>query len=342
MPVTSFVMSIVKLVPGLGAAGAIAIAAYLGTLWGPVSHAGISPLTLSILVGVLLGNLRPALGQGTWLPGLRLAQKNLLRIGVALYGFNLNFFQIAEVGRRGLMIDVLMLSSTLALGYWLGTRWLKLDRQQALLIAAGSAICGAAAVVATVSVLRMSDDERIGKASTAVATVVLFGTMAMFLYPLLFGWLGENRVSFGVFVGSTVHEVAQVVAIGNAIGGEVANGAVITKMIRVLLLIPFLLALSFGTSRRQADGEKQPIAIPWFALLFALFAGLNSTFEIPEPMLSALRQVGVASLTVAMAAFGMETTLGRMRQAGPKPLLLGAVLFVYLVGIGGWISLRGN
>lgn len=331
-------MSLSKFIPGLGLIAVLVALASLGAQRPQLSALGASPLTLAIVLGALLGNLRPALAHGRWQPGLRFAQKILLRAGVALYGFNLDLQQIAEAGRSGLLIDVLMLCSTLAVGYFVGTRWLRMERASALLIAAGSAICGAAAIVATVSVLRLEESDSVRKAATAVATVVLFGTAAMFIYPLLFTWLGANRPLFGIFIGSTVHEVAQVVAIGNAIGGAAAHNAVIVKMIRVLMLVPFLLGLSFWLARNEPAGRKKNIAVPWFALIFVLFAALNSLFALPGTLLHVLRQTGVVSLSFAMAAFGMETTFALIRQAGLKPLLLGAILFAYLVIVGGWVN----
>lgn len=331
-------MPFIKLSPGLGLAAIIAFAASLGAGNAELRALGISPLILAILAGALLGNLWPRLAGGARQPGLRFAQKTLLRAGVALYGFNLDLQQVIEAGRSGLLIDVLILTSTLAIGSLIGVRWLRMDRQSALLISAGSAICGAAAVVATVSVLRMEEEESVRKTATAVATVVLFGTAAMFLYPALFAWLGGDRSLFGIFIGSTVHEVAQVVAIGNAIGGEAAHNAVIVKMIRVLLLVPFLVGLSFWQARRGGEGRQERIAVPWFALCFVFFVGLNSAFAVPDWLLFALRQAGILCLTFAMAAFGMDTTFRLMRQAGVKPLLLGALLFAYLVAVGGWIN----
>ncbi len=327
-----------KLFPGLGLIAILVVLASLAARRPELSALGASPLTLAIILGAMLGNLRPALAHGHWQPGLRFSQKILLRVGIALYGFNLNLQQIAEAGRSGLLIDGLILCSTLAVGYFVGTRWLRMERASALLIAVGSAICGAAAIVATVSVLRLEENDSVRKAATAVATVMLFGTAAMLLYPLLFTWLGGSRPQFGIFIGSTVHEVAQVVAIGNAIGGAAAHNAVIVKMIRVLMLVPFLLGLSFWLARGGQAGQKRHIAVPWFALIFVLFAAINSSFAMPDNLLQILRQTGVISLSFAMAAFGMETTFTLIRQAGLKPLLLGAILFAYLVIVGGGVN----
>ena len=334
-------------IPGLALAAAISVAA-LGLAQGAgLVRYGASSLTLAILIGAVLGNGWPALAQGARRAGLGLAQRNLLRAGVALYGFNLSWQQIVAVGSAGLLADVLLVASTLALGCFIGIRLLGLDRETALLTAAGSAICGAAAVVATVPVLRLDEARTAEKTAVAVGTVVLFGTLAMGLYPLLYAWIGPQHLDFGRYVGSTVHEVAQVVAIGDALGPEVARGAVVVKMIRVLLLVPFLLLLGAFLARRggaeaeaEAEGasRRSPVAVPWFAVAFILLAGVNSLQLLPEGAVAALRQCGMVLLTAAMAALGLETTLARMGRAGLRPLLLGAALFVHLVLGGGLLN----
>lgn len=124
----------------------------------------------------------------------------------------------------------------------------------------------------------------------------------------------------GIFIGSTVHEVAQVVAIGNTIGGAAAHNAVIVKMIRVLMLVPFLLGLSFWLARNEPAGRKGNIAVPWFALIFVLFAALNSLLALPDTLLQVLRQAGVVSLSFSMAAFGMETHLRPDPPGRPQAL----------------------
>ncbi len=328
-----------RFLPGLGLTALIATLALIAGGRSELQAIGLAPLTLAIVLGALVGNFMPRLTSGASQAGIKFAQRTLLRSGVALYGLNLSLQDVTQVGFSGIGIDLLMVASTLALGCFVGTRWLGMDRDSALLIAAGSAICGAAAIVATVPLLRMRTADTAAKTATAVATVVLFGTLALFLYPLLFAWLGSESSLFGMFIGSTVHEVAQVVAIGNAIGGEAAQNAVIVKMIRVLLLVPFLLGLSFWIAGRDDAASGQKISIPWFALVFLLFVAINSLHILPEQARSVLKLAGIACLASAMAAFGMETTWRLLRRAGFRPLLLGAILFVHLVAVGGWINL---
>lgn len=325
--------------PGLALVSLIAATSYGLIRMTSLGSVGISALTLAILIGAVLGNLFPAIAGGRCQPGLAFAQKRLLRAGVALYGFNLSVQQIAQVGSTGIAIDVAMVALTLAVGWWFGRRVLGMDRETVLLASAGSAICGAAAVMATLPMLQARDPRAAEKGTVAVATVVLFGTLAMLIYPLIYAWLGAGHFDFGIFVGSTVHEVAQVVAIGSTIGGEVAGNAVIAKMIRVMLLVPFLLLLGVSLRRADgADGASAPLPIPWFALAFVAMAGINSLQILAPALVDALRLTGMLLLTAAMASLGIDTRLSRMRQAGPRPLILGAGLFVHLIVIGGLVN----
>lgn len=326
--------------PGFLLVAAIGGAAFALARWPELQRLGLGPLTVAIVLGAVLGNCLPRLGDNRFRGGLGFAQRRLLRIGVALYGFNLSAQQIVAVGGAGMLVDITMVVSTLAAGWLIGRRLLGLDRDLVLLASAGSAICGAAAVVATVPLLRLDEQTAAEKSAIAVATVVLFGTLAMFLYPAIYGWLGPGNLDlihfdFGLYVGSTVHEVAQVVAIGSALGDEVARNAVIAKMIRVLLLMPFLVLLGTALARRDGEGRRAPIPVPWFAVAFVAIAGINSLAIVPEPLVQILRDAGILFLTVAMAALGIDTNARRMGRAGFRPLLLGGGLFAHLILFGG-------
>lgn len=323
---------------GVALVAAIAAAAWGLAQWELVRQYGVSSLTLALLLGALLGNFLPSVGHGAFRPGLAFAQRRFLRAGVALYGFNLSVQQILQVGSTGILVDLVMVVSTLGLGWFVGRRLLGMDRETVLLASAGSAICGAAAVVATVPMLRSDDSTLAGKSAVAVATVVLFGTLAMLLYPLIYVWLGAGAFDFGIYVGSTVHEVAQVVAIGSTIGGEVASSAVIVKMIRVMLLVPFLIAVGWFAGRGGERSNGNSLPIPWFAVAFVALAGVNSLHVLPAGVVEFLRIGGGLLLTMAMASLGIDTNVTRMKQAGWRPVLLGAGLFVHLVLIGGLVN----
>ena len=174
------------------------------------------------------------------------------------------------------------------------------------------------------------------KVAIAVATVVLFGTFNIFLYPMLYPHLGLDPAAFGLYAGATVHEVAQVVAVGSAVSPETADAAVIVKLTRVLLLVPVLLVLGWQEAR---EGGERAMVIPWFALGFLAVVALNSVIQLPGPWRAALLTLDTLLLATAMAALGVETRIAKLRALGPRPLLLAGVLFLWL-SVGGYLLVR--
>jgi uncharacterized integral membrane protein (TIGR00698 family) len=154
----------------------------------------------------------------------------------------------------------------------------------------------------------------------------------MFLYPALFPHLGLSEHAYGVFAGSTIHEVAQVVVAGRGVSEAAASSAVIEKMMRVMLLAPFLLMLSIGLRRgKDAQGGRAKINVPWFAVLFVAVAAFNSLHLLPAAWVQVILQIDGFLLAMAMAALGLRTQASAIRQAGAKPLLLASLLFAWLV-----------
>lgn len=320
---------------GLLFVGLMAFAVFQLAQLAPIKALSISPLVLGIVCGMLYGNLLRGTMPSEWGVGVHFAARRLLRIAVALYGLNISIQQIIEVGAPGIVVSVGVAVGVLAMGTWLGTRWLRLDRDTAMLTAAGSAICGAAAVLAFESTLRSAPH----KSAVAVATVVLFGTISMFLYPLLYGvgWLPFDGTALGIFLGGSIHEVAQVVAAASNIDPATTEIATIVKMTRVALLVPLLLVIGLWLQRRDASlsGNKAKLPIPWFAIWFLIFAIINSLGVIPTPTLDMLRALDIFLLTMAMTALGIETRFAQMKAAGPRVLALAAVLFVVLFALTG-------
>jgi len=322
---------------GLALAGAIAAGGIVAARMPSVQHYGLSALTLAIVWGIVAGNtFFPAIAEHT-AAGVDFSKSTLLRAGIVLFGLRITFQQIEAVGWAGVLIDALIVVLTFILAVQLGTRVFRLDRQTSMLIGAGSALCGAAAVMATEPVVR----GQAYKVSVAVATVVVFGTIGMFTYPLLYPFLGLSEHAYGVFAGSTVHEVAQVVAAGRSVSEAAAATAVIEKMLRIMMLAPFLLALSGlqGESRSGAPfggrAGRAPIVIPWFAVLFIVASAVNSLHILPARAVAALIDIDTVLLATAMAALGLRTHVGAIRQAGLQPLLLAAALFAFLL-LGGY------
>lgn len=304
-----------------------------------VRNLGISPLIVGIVLGIFYGNtLRHHLPQ-EWVPGILFSSKVLLRLGVIFFGFRITFQELWDIGLAGLCVSIFMVASTFLLGAWCGPRLFGLSPRLSMLTAAGSAVCGAAAVLATEPVVRAKPYE----SSIAVGTVVIFGTLAMFLYPVLqkAGLLGFTEEGYGMFVGGTIHEVAHAVAGGQAISAAAGNAAVIVKMLRVMLLAPLLICLGMWIARREQTGEDngKKIAFPWFALYFIVCAGFNSLSLLPEECVNFINQTDIFILTMAMCALGMETSLEKIRKVGAPPFYLALVLFIWLVA-GGYGATR--
>jgi len=327
---------LLHLLPGLACCALLAGLAQFGGGFAALAAHGLGALTLAILLGLLGGNLLPGRWHAPLGAGVAFARHWLLRAGVVLYGLRLSVQDIAALGTATLLLDVLMLLSTFLLACWLGRRWLNLETASCLLIGIGSAVCGAAAIMAAEPVIRARSEQ----VTVAVASVVLFGTLATLLYPLLYPLSGAllGDAGFARYVGASVHEVAQVLATAHSIGTPLVDTALLTKMLRVLLLAPFLLLLSFWLSRRNpaADGVKSAVKLPGFALAFLAAVLLNSVMTLPAALAQGLQQADGVLLGMAMAALGFASRLRVLLRAGSKPFVLALLLFVWLV-LGGFL-----
>lgn len=315
-----------------------------------VKELSLSPLIIGIVLGMLYANsLRNRLPE-TWVPGIKFCSKQVLRWGIILYGFRLTLAEVAAVGGPAIVVDLIVVVVTILGGIGLG-RLLKLDRDTALMTSTGSAICGAAAILGAEPVVKCEGY----KTAIAVSTVVIFGTLSMFLYPVMYrtGMLdGLSDTGVAIYTGSTLHEVAHVAGAGNAMDPTdslgIAGTATITKMIRVMLLAPVLVVMSFVLARRRrtetaVPSQKSRISIPWFAFGFlgvicfnSLLQYLTGAAAVREiPLNGAIEYFDTFLLTMAMTALGTETSLDKFRQAGAKPFVLAGLLYVWLV-VGGY------
>lgn len=366
-----------------------------------VKQLRISPLIVGIVIGMAYANTLRRHVPSEWGPGITFCSKQVLRFGIVLYGFQVTLGDVLAVGLPALVVDVLVVTLTLVFGVLLG-KLLKMDSQTAMLTSVGSSICGAAAVLAAEPVVKGEPY----KAAVAVSTVVIFGTLSMFLYPACYraDVYDMDARQMGIYTGATLHEVAHVYGAGEAMNGmdelhdsayermravqtemneaveqyrlqypesaaelkaaqqrictdcetlvatmrgseesggqkvDIKQPAVIVKMLRVILLAPVLIVLSFILSRRaqQTDGKAR-VQMPAFAVFFLLVIGFNSLNLLPVSCVSAIRSVDTFLLTMAMTALGVETSFDKFRKAGPKPFLLALMLFAWLVFGGYWL-----
>ncbi|OZB32006.1 MAG: hypothetical protein B7X47_07750 [Ferrovum sp. 34-44-207] len=285
-------------------------------------HHHITTLTIAILLGMVLGNVISASSIHSVHWGIDFSKSQLLKIGIILYGLKVTFSEIAEVGVSGILTDMIMIICTFSLAYWVGKKWLKEDLQTVILIGAGSSICGAAAILATEPVIKAQAH----KVSIAIATVVVFGTLSMFAEPLLFQFSGMSQHLAGTYLGSTIHEVAQVVVAGRSISEHTSHLAVTEKMLRVMMLPFFLIIISVVMRKKiPHTGHATQITIPWFAILFLLLTLIliHGGIYMDDFFLAA-----------AMFALGLRTHRSAIRQAGIKPVILASILFVFLTAGG--------
>ena len=335
-----------------------------------LKHWGIGSLPLSILLGILiastlaprfLGNATQEYAKGG-LKVRRFSQQVLLKTGIVLFGFQLTLEQLWGMGWQALLVDVVTIAAVLSIGIWLGQRWLKLPLRLSILIAIGSAVCGAAAIIATAPLLgeRTQADAVEGtgqgtehsaeqQLAIAVALVALFGTLSVLLYPLLCQWFGLDSNSAGLYIGSTVHEVAQAVAATDVLDPATQQNALIVKLLRVALLAPTLLLLGQWLLRRpvaateknlqpQTAAAPKRLPVPGFVLGFVAVIVLNSVLPLPLWLTELAAKASVWCLMLAMVALGLNTRWQGMVAAGMKPVLLGLILWLLLLVGGGWLN----
>lgn len=286
----------------------------------------LSPLILSIVLGAALHNV---VGTPAWAKaGVTFSLRRVLRLGIILLGLQLTAEQVVDVGAGGLAIIAATLVATFVFTTWLG-RAMGVERKLTQLIAAGTSICGASAVIATNTVTEGSDED----VAYAIACVTIFGSLAMISYPLLPGLLHLDPRGYGLWAGASIHEIAQVVAAAFQDGSAAGEFGTIAKLSRVTLLAPVVLTLGLiavrsGTGQGQAPAKRPPI--PWFVLGFIALIAINSVIHVPGEVKEMSAGLTTFLLSMSLAAMGLETDIAKLKAKGPKPLMLGAAAAVFI------------
>jgi uncharacterized integral membrane protein (TIGR00698 family) len=317
------------LLPGLFLTFTIAAAAFeLRNLSGVTA---LSPLIIAIILGAVFRN-----GIGTpavFKPGVTFSVRRILRFAIILLGLQLSLAQVVSVGVVGITIIALTLVATFVFTVWLGDRF-GIDYKLTQLIAAGTSICGASAVIATNAVTRASEED----VAYAVASVTVFGSASILLYPALAGLLQLTPHAFGLWAGASIHEIAQVVAAAFQNGTEAGNFATVAKLSRVMLLAPLILVLGHIIAKNRPamnagsvePAKRQAVPQPWFVAGFVAMMLFNSLHLIPQTEKAYLVQATTFLLTVALAAMGLETDIRKLRAKGWRPLLVGAGSWLFI------------
>ncbi len=273
---------------------------------------GVSTPIWAFALSLLLG---PAV-RGAQVPGagIDFSAKSLLRAGVALLGITVSLAELLSLGLPGMAIAAITVAVTLA-GTTMAARLLRVDPDLGLLIGAGSAICGAAAVAAMETVINARKDH----VGAAIVTVTLFGSVAMIVTPVVaVDLLHLDDTAGGVWIGASVHEVAQVAAAGTLFSAVALQVAVLTKLARVLLLAPVV-----GVVSAKHGGHRARVEIPAFIVCFLLLVVLRSAFAIPPSVVDAARTISVLLLSAGLAALGLQIRISSLRKFGPRPFVLG-------------------
>jgi uncharacterized integral membrane protein (TIGR00698 family) len=309
--------------PGLAVAATVAIAATFLSV-----HYHASVMLFALLLGMALNFLAE---EGRCLPGIQLASTAVLRTGVALLGLRITIAQVEALGWGTILLVVATVAITIVVGIAVA-KALRLGSALGTLTGGAVAICGASAALAIASILpKHKHAER--DASFTVIGVTALSTIAMILYPIIVASLGLDHRAAGVFLGGTIHDVAQVVGAGYSLSPETGDTATIVKLLRVAMLLPACLAVGLALHVRGREAAHAAPVLPWFAVAFAVLVLATSTGWIPPPVIEVGSVVSRWCLVTAIAAIGMKTSLKSLVDMGMKPVALIVVETVVLAAI---------
>jgi uncharacterized integral membrane protein (TIGR00698 family) len=309
--------------PGLAVASTVAVAATFLSL-----HYKASAMLFALLLGMALNFLAE---EGRCLPGIQMASSLVLRTGVALLGLRITITQVQALGWGTIGLVVASVALTVVCGIVVA-RMLKLGSAFGTLTGGAVAICGASAALAIASILpKHKNAER--DASFTVIGVTAMSTLAMILYPIAVGALGWDNHAAGIFLGATIHDVAQVVGAGYGVSVDTGDTATIVKLLRVAMLLPVCIVIGLALHVRGSDAAHAAPVLPWFAVAFAVLVAIASTGWIPRSVTELGSVVSRWFLVTAIAAIGMKTSLKSLVDMGLKPVMLVVVETLFLAGL---------
>jgi uncharacterized integral membrane protein (TIGR00698 family) len=299
---------------------AIAAVAYaLGNL-APIVGAPV----FGILIGLAITLVRPP--GAMFRPGIAFASKMLLQVSIVLLGAHLSLREIFEGGASALPVMLGTFVITLALAFWVG-KWLDLDRDLRRLLGIGTAICGGSAIAALSSVIEADQAD----VAYALGAVFLFNVVAVLVFPPLGHLLHLSQSAFGLWSGTAINDTSSVVAAAFSYGHEAGSQGVIVKLTRTTLIIPIVVFYAWrrmSVLRAEGRSVDWKAIVPWFILWFIVAAAINSLGMFSPPVQNGITQVALFSIVVALVGVGLSTDVAKIRNAGLRPLALGAILWV--------------
>jgi uncharacterized integral membrane protein (TIGR00698 family) len=309
------------LAPGLVVCAVIAAAATFLS-----EHYGAPTMLMALLLGMALNFLSAT---GPCVPGIEFASRTVLRTGVALLGLRITAGEIASLGWETAALTATAVVLTIGVSIF-AARTLGFEKSFGVLTGGATAICGASAALAISQALPDHPDKERRTLFTVIGVSTL-STLAMIAYPAIVSALDFEDTKAGVFLGATIHDVAQVVGAGYSISDEAGETATIVKLLRVVMLLPAVIAISLSVRSKRADGARPPL-LPWFAGAFLVLALINSFNGVPSFVQGSGAALSQWCLVTAIAALGLKTELKKLVEVGPKPILLmvGQTLFMAL------------
>lgn len=304
---------ILSLVPGFVLCLMIGMAAKFVS-----EHYGGPTILYALLMGMALNYLSL---EGRYVPGIQFAAKSVLRFGIALLGARITIEQLLGLGFTPIAIVLVGVPATILFGVLCG-KWLKLEKYQSILSGASVAICGASAALAVSAVLPQNRESEKNLIFTVISVTAL-STVAMITYPLIIAALGLSETESGIFLGATIHDVAQVVGAGYIISDNVGDIATFTKLLRVAMLVPVVLLISVLVARRaSSQSGKRSSPLPGFLIAFVIIVVINSSGQLPLIVTESMIELSRWCLVIAMVGLGMKASFKELAAMGWKPMLL--------------------
>jgi uncharacterized integral membrane protein (TIGR00698 family) len=326
------------MLPGVALTAAIAAVAIVV---GGLTPAVVSAVLIALVIGLVIANVRPV--PGVLAPGIDLAAKRILRVGVALLGARLTLGDVAAIGGPSLAVVVVTMTTAFITVAVVG-RLAGISPQLGILLGTGTAVCGNSAIVAASPIIDAEDRE----VSYAVATITIFGTIALVLFPLIGRAVDMPDEVFGVWAGLAINDTSQVVAAGAAYSERALEHATVVKLVRNALMGPILIGLTLWMSRRRridgGDGATTTLtgtrllktirsAVPGFVVAFIVLAAVRSTGVISDQVADVLGQVSAVAITIAIAGVGLKTRVAELTTVGLRPVVVGLAAAATLAGV---------
>jgi uncharacterized integral membrane protein (TIGR00698 family) len=309
--IISLIAKALSFIPGIAIVGQLVLALILGMLWRSMFRI-----------------------KKEYSLGVDFSSKSLLRLGIILLGMRLNLLDIYHAGISVFLIALINLLFALIVVYML-TRWLGVEKKIGLLTACGTAICGAAAIVALAPQLKANQEE----ISTSVAVIAVLGTIFTIGYTFIYSLFGLTPIAFGIFSGATLHEIAHVIAAADVGNEDAVDMAVIVKLTRVMLLVPVAIVLSYFMKSEYVttnDEKKSSFPVPWFIVGFLVMSGLTTLNILPETVSSSIVSFSYILLAMAMAGFGLNVNIKNLLNRGKGAFIAGLIgsILLSLLGYG--------